>query len=146
MGYKSVESKAKRLERYHRIMEQVRFVLGGECIACGSTEDLEADHIDRNTKSFVVSQGWERPAEIFWLEVAKCQLLCEPHHKEKSIAEGDTSKKGSSNGLSKLTEFDIQVVRALFRLGHSQRKVAKLFGVSHTVIGDIHRGKTWTHV
>jgi hypothetical protein len=65
--------------------------LDGVCArpGCGSTEDLEFDHIDRSTKSFTISDGLDRPWIELIDEIMKCQLLCRPHHTEKSIEYGD---------------------------------------------------------
>jgi len=32
-------------------------MLGGRCVRCGATEDLEFDHIDPSTKRFTISGG-----------------------------------------------------------------------------------------
>ena len=63
--------------------------LGGRCVACGTTDRLEFDHIDPATKVLTISTAiakhwsWER----MLVELAKCQLLCHDHHVEKSRAE-----------------------------------------------------------
>lgn len=64
-------------------------LLGGKCIRCGSIQDLEFDHIDRNTKLFNPNKG-TRKYDAWLKEVKKCQLLCKACHKEKSHESGDT--------------------------------------------------------
>ena len=60
--------------------------LGGRCSACGTTEQLEIDHIDWRTKNFAVSLMWPKSRrEELIEELGKCQLLCYLHHLEKSI-------------------------------------------------------------
>jgi len=60
--------------------------LGGVCVVCGSTEDLEIDHIDESQKEFSVSTYWgTSDKESLQREIDKCQLLCYTHHLEKSI-------------------------------------------------------------
>jgi 5-methylcytosine-specific restriction endonuclease McrA len=65
-------------------------LLGGKCAACGSTDDLEFDHIDPTTKDpllrgkhrqgFPWSWAWKR----IEIELTKCQLLCEKCHLTKT--------------------------------------------------------------
>jgi len=75
------------LERYHkRRAEAIKF-LGGACVICGATEDLELDHILRNEKSFNISQMWSISQEKFDAELSKCQLLCNTCHKAKNTWE-----------------------------------------------------------
>ena len=70
----------RRYEEKHALLVKE---LGGRCARCGSTDDLEFDHIDPSTKAFSIKAHWNRPLEALRDELAKCQLLCQPHHKEK---------------------------------------------------------------
>lgn len=55
--------------------------------------------------------------------------------------------RGSQNGRSKLTEYDVLLIRDHLTDGClSQAAIGRLFGVSHSVIRDIKHGKTWTHI
>lgn len=58
--------------------------LGGCCVVCGTTESLEFDHVDPETKIMSIGKASSRSEEFFWAEVNKCQLLCTEHHKEKT--------------------------------------------------------------
>lgn len=60
---------------------------GGKCAECGSTDDLEVDHIDPTTKSMHVGMIWSRRKEVRDLELSKCQVLCEWCHSNKTIME-----------------------------------------------------------
>ena len=42
--------------RYKKNKKQVWFYLGNKCARCGSTHNLQLDHIDPTTKKFEVSQ------------------------------------------------------------------------------------------
>lgn len=53
------------------------------CVVCGSTEDLQIDHIDPSKK--VSHRIWSWSAARREAELAKCQVLCWPHHKEKTF-------------------------------------------------------------
>ena len=63
--------------------------LGGKCVVCGTTENLEFDHIDKTTKKFKITNGLSYSLEKLYEEVDKCQLLCKKHHIEKSISHKD---------------------------------------------------------
>lgn len=75
---------AYMLTRYHRRKAAAREQLGGACAVCGATDELEVDHIDWRTKSFPVSKMWSVSEARFQAELAKCQLLCRVHHKDKT--------------------------------------------------------------
>lgn len=78
-------------ERVRRIYAQNRAeaisILGGECVLCGSEEDLQFDHIIPSTKEAEMVTLWHRSKNVWLAEVAKCQLLCEPCHREKTFGE-----------------------------------------------------------
>jgi hypothetical protein len=83
-----------QLAKYNRWMAEAKESLGGKCVVCGTIENLEFDHIDPATKSFTV--GSYRPArDKFDAEVAKCQLLCYDHHKEKTSRENRIEVHGT---------------------------------------------------
>lgn len=54
----------------------------GPCKKCGSTEQLEVDHIDPSTK--VTHKVWTWSCERRKNELAKCQVLCKSCHREKT--------------------------------------------------------------
>lgn len=82
-------------------MELGLSTLGGQCVKCGSTEDLEFDHVDPATKSFTITAGWTRKLDLFMAELAKCQLLCQPHHLEKTKQEKGVEHGGGVWGKNK---------------------------------------------
>ncbi len=55
-------------------------------------------------------------------------------------------RRGSENGLSKLTEADIPVIRQMISDGKSQRVIAEQFGVSRGAIRRVSDGTSWGHV
>ena len=57
------------------------------------------------------------------------------------------NRKGSSNANSKLTEFDVKLIR-LYNEHYNitDANIAKLFGVSSPSISAIFQGRTWAHV
>jgi hypothetical protein len=72
------------LRRYHERRAKALAFLGGAC-KCGSTSDLQFDHVDRTKKSFTIGKLWSLSEKVFWAEIAKCQLLCSKCHEEKTL-------------------------------------------------------------
>jgi hypothetical protein len=72
--------------------------LGGRCVECGCTQSLEFDHIDPSTKSFNIAAGYTKPKEVLLKEVAKCQLLCNKCHIEKSKRDAKFRPKTIAGG------------------------------------------------
>lgn len=86
---------------YDRRHAEAVAALGGHCARCPATEDLQFDHIDRTTKTMEIAKMWTASEERFQAELAKCQLLCWPHHLEKTLAEkGQAPAKGTHGTLS----------------------------------------------
>jgi len=73
--------------KYYRWMDEARVRLGGRCAVCGAVENLQFDHVDPATKLFTIAGSYRPTRAKFDAEVAKCQLLCVPHHKEKTASE-----------------------------------------------------------
>lgn len=73
--------------RYQRRRVEAVERLGGKCVACGSVENLEFDHIDPIGKDFTIARA-SSFAEARWQkELGKCQLLCTDCHKVKHLAD-----------------------------------------------------------
>ena len=78
--------KKNRDERRKILIER----LGGKCVKCGTTENLQFDHIDPNTKkdrTYCVSTMLGCSMERVTAEADKCQLLCSKCHLEKTYTE-----------------------------------------------------------
>lgn len=54
----------------------------GPCKKCGSSENLEVDHIDRTTKISHRVWSWSEQRRV--AELAKCQVLCRACHINKT--------------------------------------------------------------
>jgi 5-methylcytosine-specific restriction endonuclease McrA len=82
--------------RWIAARRQAWFDENGPCVKCGSTNNLEADHIDPKTKLYFPRVLWsmsdKNPKKIS--ELAKLQVLCEDCHREKSNAGLATSQHG----------------------------------------------------
>jgi 5-methylcytosine-specific restriction endonuclease McrA len=80
-AYMRTYIKARRKVRRARLIE----LLGGQCVRCGSTDELEFDHIDPETKVFAVGSDMSRAWDKLVEEALKCQLLCRECHVAKGI-------------------------------------------------------------
>ena len=54
--------------------------LGGKCVRCGSSRNLEFHHVDPDSKSITIAKGSSMSQERWDAEIAKCHLLCRPCH------------------------------------------------------------------
>lgn len=78
---KLVEEQRKiRRERRAHLIER----LGGKCLHCGTTRNLQFDHIIPADKTFTIAAGLTKSLVELYEEVDKCQLLCGKCHLEKT--------------------------------------------------------------
>lgn len=71
--------------------------LGGLCVKCGSSEELEFDHEDPSKKEFNVNSLLSRRWEVQKLELDKCQLLCNTCHLDKTVSARNTPQHGTES-------------------------------------------------
>lgn len=62
------------------------------------------------------------------------------------MASKKRAARGERTGAAKLTEQNVREIRTLSSEGWSQRQLGTRYGVSSVAIGQILRGRTWTHV
>ena len=88
------------LRRYHERRALAYEMLGGCCVNCGTTENLQLDHPDREgvPRSDKFAKNWNMPLKRFKEEVLKCQLLCEECHGYKSRDEISVVHGGGVSG------------------------------------------------
>lgn len=72
----------KTIDYYREQRDAAIAFLGGACVVCGATGELEIDHINWRTKSLELGRQWAH--SDFWAELKKCQLLCKGCHRKKS--------------------------------------------------------------
>lgn len=70
------------LARYHQRRREAIVLLGGKCIDCGHTDDLEFDHVI--PKEIDIGKVWSYNKDRFIAELNKCVLRCSSCHKRKS--------------------------------------------------------------
>jgi hypothetical protein len=78
-------------KRYDERRDAAIKFLGGECVICVTTHQLEIDHVDPTTKSYPFERMYRLCEEKFWDEIKKCQLLCKTHHYEKTMLQNGKS-------------------------------------------------------
>ena len=76
-------------KRARERLAMARERLGGQCVRCGATEGLQFDHIVPGSRVRKVSEATNWSLERFLAEVDKCQLLCDPCHRQKTIEAGE---------------------------------------------------------
>lgn len=83
----SPEAKARSKARHEKRTAMAVEYLGGVCVECGTTENLEFHHIIAASKSFNISSNVTRAWDKLCTELDLCELLCAPCHKTKTSAE-----------------------------------------------------------
>lgn len=95
MKFRGRETEYHRNYYYKRRQRLIDY-LGGKCVQCGSTTDLEFDHIDPSLKSFDIKRN--HTLESIKDELDKCQLLCSVCHRKKSAKENSDRQGGPTHG------------------------------------------------
>jgi 5-methylcytosine-specific restriction endonuclease McrA len=117
-------------------------LLGGHCAECGSTENLQVDHVDPESKdpllrALKTASFWSWAWHRIEAELAKCQVLCLPCHKVKTAGE---AVRGERHGHHVLTTEQVRDVRRRVLSGESQASVARLYRVDRRHVWDlVHR-------
>ena len=104
-------SKIKRREQRLRMIEH----LGGKCVGCGTTEELQFDHIDRKDKRYSVTRKLGLSDEKLLPEVNKCQLLCKQCHEIKSTIDHDRKKLMEGMMVENVTHSNDRIIVTLVR-------------------------------
>ena len=97
MSYASAEDRRVYAKNWARA-RRAAFMAGKFCVVCGTTERLELDHIDPATKISHAVWSWSQPRRE--AELAKCQVLCHQHHKEKTRSDWDKRRKHGASMYS----------------------------------------------
>lgn len=82
---------------YYKRKQELFAKLGGKCANCGSTEHLEFDHIDPETKSLDIGKLLNYSKRAIDTELKKCQLLCNNCHSAKSRIDIGVKNSGANN-------------------------------------------------
>jgi hypothetical protein len=110
----------------------------GPCVLCGSSSDLQVDHVDPETKVNHSVWSWSKLRRD--QELSKCRVLCEPCHRQKSAGE---VARGEANGQSKLTT--LQVLEIL-RSTEKTSVLARKYGVCRDTVWRVRTSRSWFHL
>lgn len=125
------------LQYYHNKRNELISQLGGKCVMCGSTTNLEFDHKDKNTKCLDISKHMQYSTEYLYPQLQKCQLLCNTCHIRKTKQAKDNKTK-----IDKDIALDICKEYAISNI--TQKELGKKYGIAQTTISSIIRGTRWT--
>jgi len=104
------ENSRKRREKNKQILIEH---LGGKCVGCGTTEDLQFDHIVRADKSFTIGQALAKSIDKLIPEAEKCQLLCKTCHTLKGVCYNDYHQLAEGYRVSKVETIGDKVIVTL---------------------------------
>jgi len=133
MAHKNKQVHSNYINNYLKIRRN-KFFRDKTCVLCGSTENLELDHINPEEKITHRVWGWskERREE----ELSKCQVLCYICHKKKSQLD-------KCNNQRHFSDEQIRYIRNSDKTGV---KLAKEFSVHKTTIYGIIKRKRYACV
>jgi hypothetical protein len=97
------KSEIGRRTRSRKKQERIDY-LGGKCVGCGTTQNLQFDHIDRTTKEYSISKKPDYIFEKIKPELDKCQLLCKECHRIKTRANHDNAELLKGYDLQSITK------------------------------------------
>jgi hypothetical protein len=93
MPYADVNQQ-REYQRNWKAKRRAEYLADKCCAKCGSRDRLEIDHKDPSKK--LSHKIWTWSKERREAELAKCQVLCHKHHREKTSEETRTAIHGSS--------------------------------------------------
>lgn len=137
----AIKRRKYALDRYYKKRNELIAALGGRCILCGSTEDLNFDHTDQIDKKFAIGKLLSHSNREVDKEVQKCDLLCFTCHMKKTKDNREHIKNRKHH--TKLNTFQVDEIRELLKTSLSLREIGRRFNVSHVTIIDIRDGNHW---
>src|SRR4030095_7664954 len=79
------EIASSKIARRKRRLAEAERVLGGRCVDCGSTTNLEFAHLKPGPRiSLILLRNWDYVLG----ELKKCQLRCRPCHRKRHFPNG----------------------------------------------------------
>lgn len=107
---KNQEKKTRggRRRRSEKKQERINY-LGGKCVGCGTTQDLQFDHIDRTLKEYAISSKPDYTLDKIKPELDKCRLLCKSCHIVKTRVNHDHEQILKGYELQSITREDNRI-------------------------------------
>ena len=126
----------RNLEYYHKRRAELIEKLGGRCAVCGSTENLEFDHIDSSSKEINVSKCITLNFSRIEAELDKCQLLCHICHLKKT--------KECKDGNIKISDEIANKIRKEYSSNHiTQKELGEKYGLKQREVSYVINNKRW---
>lgn len=91
MPYKDID-RQRKYQREWVARRRAKYLSDKSCVRCGSTDNLQIDHINPEDK--VTHNIWSWSWARIMIELAKCQVLCEDCHLKKTLAERPKTDHG----------------------------------------------------
>ena len=143
MVYLSRDDKRKNARRRRHKYRDDWIRRNGPCNSCGSSEDLEIDHILPESKSIEVWVLWRHRKEVRDRELVKCQVLCHACHYDKTSCE----QKGVPNpGARRYTDERIKEVINRVSGGQGILKACAQIGVSYSAFNRAKKSEHLKHL
>lgn len=142
MPYKNKEQQKEYQRQWMANRRSKWFAENGPCIKCNSWNNLELDHINPEDK--ISHNIWSWSEKRIKEETAKCQVLCEDCHKEKTLNNKEYCY-GENSGKTSLKDEDVIYARKEFLNGKKFVTLAKELNVTPDNIRHAVR-KGWVHL
>lgn len=95
MGYSNPDKQREYVRNWMARRRREWINDDGPCAACGSTVELEVDHIDPTRKTMHPASIWSRNKATREAELSLCQVLCRQCHREKTNRQLATAEHGT---------------------------------------------------
>jgi 5-methylcytosine-specific restriction endonuclease McrA len=84
VGYTLEQARKYNIKRRDERRKLCMELLGGICVNCGTSNNLQFDHINPNDVIYRISEILTHKIEKLLAELEKCQLLCIECHRNKT--------------------------------------------------------------
>jgi 5-methylcytosine-specific restriction endonuclease McrA len=131
-GYQNTWAKGRRLAWVKA---------NGPCKVCGSSKNLEVDHVDPAAKAS--HRVWTWSAERRAKELRKCQVLCRACHRRKTAAFNARIKVAKPGPRRKLTDEQVLEIFRRAKGSETAREIARDYDINHSTVVSIKNGQSY---